>query len=138
MAEHSNEQTSIPSTKANVFADTPLQNQSKDLHDALSHLKPNLLSDKKEAVVYALLQSSSEGGLDLKAKIDIAQSTKNTEVLIPSQGLGIRGEPVNIAHVPPASEKGIQEIAQKMNNTQVLAQSIDQSEQKKINARSVS
>jgi hypothetical protein len=137
MADHSNEQASMSSTKGSVFVDTPLQNQSKDLNDALGNLKPNLLSDKKEAIIYALLQSSSEGGLDLKAKIDIAQSTKNPEVLIPSQGHGIRGEPVNIAHVPPASEKGIQELVQKMNHSQVLAQNPDQIQLDKTNTRSV-
>jgi hypothetical protein len=122
--------TVVASAKTNGFEGTSLEKHAGQLNDKLHGL---VATEKKDDVVAAVLVNSNK--FDRTADIHVAQSIKNPDMMIASQGQGpsaLRADPVDVSKVQPGSAQTVTAELLRNTNTpqpQAVAQTLEQPEQ---------
>jgi hypothetical protein len=112
---------------------TGLEKHASQLNKALD--ATGIAADKREDAVAAVLKNTVDAKFDPKADVNLAQSTKDPNVLIASQGQSpsmLRADPVDVSKVQPGSAQTVTAELVKNNGAQqqVASNTVDQVEQK--------
>jgi hypothetical protein len=111
--------SAVASAKTNGLEGTHLEKHATQLNKAVDGT--GIPADKKEDAVAAVLKNTVDAKFDPKADVNLAQSTKDPNVFIASQGQSpgiLRADPVDVSKVQPGSAQTVTAELLRNTNTQ--------------------